>query len=87
MKRFWRLCGFSKLSFCGSLLLAAQTAGAQPQSPAVIAKHQLSECMTKHMAANRSVSYNEAMRVCKERLQPPKDLASINPVQTGPKAP
>jgi hypothetical protein len=81
MKRFLQVLAGS------SLLLGAHTIGAQPESPAVIAKHQLSECMTKRMAADKSVSYNEAMRACKERLLPPKDtLASINPSETGTKA-
>ena len=72
---------------CGSLILATQVVGAQPQSAAVIARHQLSECMSKQMSADRSLSYNEAMRLCKQRLQPPKDtLASINPTDSGTKA-
>jgi hypothetical protein len=66
---------------CG-LILAAQIVGAEPESSAVIARHQLSECMSKRMSANRNLSYNDAMRACKERLQPPKDLASINPAET-----
>jgi hypothetical protein len=70
---------------CCSLLIGAQTVGAQPERAAVLAKHQLSECMTKRMSANRNLSYNDAMRACKERAQPPKDLASINPVETGTK--
>jgi hypothetical protein len=85
MKRF--LQAFA----CSSLLLAAQLAGAQPASahpenPTVLAKRQLSECMTKHMSVNRTLSYNDAMRECKARMQPPKELASINPAQTGSKA-
>jgi hypothetical protein len=72
---------------CGSLIVAAQVVGAQPQSAAVIARHQLSECMSKQMSADRSLSYNDAMRLCKQRLQPPKDtLASINPTDSGTKA-
>lgn len=70
---------------CNGLLIGAQTVSAQPERPAVLAKHQLSECMSKRMSANRSLSYNDAMRACKERLQPPKDLASINPIDTGSK--
>ena len=38
--------------------------------------------MSRRMSADRSLSYNDAMRACKERLQPPKDLASLNPVGT-----
>jgi hypothetical protein len=72
---------------CSSLILGAQVVGAQPESPAIIAKHQLSECMSKQMSANRSLSYNDAMRACKQRLQPPKDtLASISPADSGTKA-
>ncbi len=69
------------------MLLGIQAVSAQPESRAVIAKHQLSECMAKRMSANRNLSYNEAMRVCKERLQPPKDLAANNPAETGAKSP
>jgi len=78
---------FLKAAACGGLILGAQTAGAQPETPALIAKHQLSECMAKRMSANRTLSYNDAMRACKERLQPPKDVASINPVTSEAKAP
>jgi len=76
---------FLKAAICGSLILGAQTAGAQPERAAVIAKHQLSECMSKRMSANRNLSYNDAMRTCKELLQPPKDLAAINPIETATK--
>jgi hypothetical protein len=71
---------------CGGLILASQIVSAEPQSPAVIAKQQLHECMSKRMSANRGLSYNDAMRACKERLQPPKDLASINPTEPGTKS-
>jgi hypothetical protein len=65
---------------CNSFLMAAHSVSAQPERPTVLAKHQLSECMSKRMSANRSLSYNDAMRACKERLQPPKDLASIGSI-------
>ncbi|HEX3948390.1 MAG TPA: hypothetical protein VHW95_00910 [Steroidobacteraceae bacterium] len=82
MRRFVAAVGISLI------LLGSQAATAAPESRAVIAKRQLSECMMRRMSANRSVSYNEAMRVCKERLQPPKDtLASISPAGTGTKPP
>jgi hypothetical protein len=69
---------------CNSLLIAAHTVNAQPEQPAVIARHQLSECMSKRMSTDRNLSYNDALRACKERLQPPKE-ASIGPI-TGTKA-
>jgi hypothetical protein len=86
MKRYLKVLDVKVLA--GSILvLGAQGIGAKPESPAVIAKHQLSECMTKRMAADKSVSYNDAMRACKERMQMPKDtLASISPSDTETKA-
>jgi hypothetical protein len=82
MKRFLTAVGSTTLIFIG-----AHTALAQPESAAVIAKRQLSECMSRRMSADKSLSYNDARRVCKERLQPAKDtLASINPVDTATKA-
>jgi hypothetical protein len=81
MKRFLKVLAAS------SLMLGAQTLRAQPESPAIIAKRQLSECMTKRMSANKTLSYIDAMRACKERMQPPKDtLASINQSEAAPKA-
>jgi hypothetical protein len=71
----------------GLILLGSAAVSAQPQNAAVIAKRQLSECMTRQMAANKAVSYNAALRVCKERLQPPKEtLASISPADAGAKS-
>ena len=69
----------------GSLILLGSVAApAQPENPAVIAKRQLGACMTKRMSADKTLSYNDALRVCKERLQPPKDtLASISPDDAG----
>jgi hypothetical protein len=80
MKRFLTAVGWTSLVFIG-----AHTALAQPESAAVLAKRQLSECMSRRMSADKGLSYNDARRVCKERLQPAKDtLASI--VDTAPKA-
>jgi hypothetical protein len=68
-------------------IAAVPPANAHPQNAAVIAKQQLTECMSKRMAASKTVSYNEAMRFCKEKQQPPKDtLASNAPSETGTKS-
>jgi negative regulator of sigma E activity len=70
-----------------AILGVVQPLSAQPESPAVIAKQQLTQCMNKRMAADRTVSYNEALRTCKEQLQPSKDtLASNTPSETGTKS-
>jgi len=81
MKRFMAAIGLSS-----AILLIAPAATAQPESPAVLAKRQLSECMSKHMSADKALSYNDARRMCKELLQPPRDLASINPLEPGSKS-
>jgi hypothetical protein len=81
MKRIILAIGFS------ATLAIVQTSNAHPESAAVIAKQQLTDCMNKRMAASRSVSYNEAMRVCKEKQQAPKDtLASNGPSETATKS-
>jgi hypothetical protein len=81
MRRFITAVGGSLI------LLGSQAALTQPESRAVIAKRQLSECMTRRMSANRSLSYNDAMRACKEHLQPPREtLASISPADAGTKS-
>jgi hypothetical protein len=61
-----------------AMLAAVKTSSALPESPAVIAKQQLIECMNRRMAASKTVSYNEAMRACNERQQPPKDTLASN---------
>jgi hypothetical protein len=81
MKRFLTAVG------CTTWIFVAHSTLAQPQNAAVIAKRQLNECMNKRMSADKNLSYNDARRVCKERVQPPKDtLASINAVDTATKA-
>ncbi len=72
MKRIMFTIGFSLL------LVGTQASQAQPESRAVIAKQQLSECMNKRMSSSKAVSYNEAMRACKQLLQPPKDTLAAN---------
>jgi|SRR5258707_2071003 len=73
------------MGLCGALL-GAQVLAAPPASQASIVKHQIHECMAKRMGANRTLSYNDAMRTCKERVQPAKEaLASIGPNQSGTK--
>lgn len=73
MKRFIFAVGLSS-----SLLLAAPLVRAQPESRAVIARHQLGDCMTRRMSLDKMLSYNEALRTCRERLQPPKETLAAN---------
>ena len=61
-----------------SAVMAITSAMAHPESAATIAKQQLTACMNRQMASSRTVSYNEAMRSCKAKLQPPKDTLASN---------
>lgn len=70
-----------------SALLSAHASAAPPASQAVIMKRQLHECMARRMGANKTLSYNDALRTCKERAQPSKEaLASIGANESGAKA-
>jgi hypothetical protein len=62
---------------CGLILTSELAAAADSTSPAMI-RQQISDCMTKKMGADRTLSYNDAMRTCKARLQPPKETLASN---------
>jgi hypothetical protein len=85
----WRpaLKRFPAIGLCSVLLLGAHAVAAPPARQAAIMKRQLVECMIKRMKANRTLSYNDAMRTCKESTQPVNEaLASIGPSESGTKA-
>jgi len=48
--------------------LSARAFPADVNRPAT-PKHQLSACMTRQMAASRTISYNQATAVCKAQLK------------------
>jgi hypothetical protein len=74
---------FVAIGLC-SALLGAHALAAPPASQASIIKRQLHECMARRMGANKMLSYNDAMRTCKERAQPAKEsLASNGPNESG----
>jgi hypothetical protein len=79
---------FTAIGLCSVMLAGAHSLAAPPPaSQAVIMKRQLHECMARRMGANRTLSYNDAMRTCKDRAQPPKEaLASMVPSESGAKA-
>jgi hypothetical protein len=85
----WRLATkrFAATGLCSLLLVGAHAVAAPPTSQAAIMKRQLHECMARRMGANKMLSYNDAMRTCKERAQPSKEsLASIGSSESGTKA-
>jgi hypothetical protein len=77
---------FTAIGLCGVVLVGAHATAAPPTSQAAMIKRQINECMARRMGANKALSYNEAMRTCKERAQPPKEaLASIGQNESGTK--
>jgi hypothetical protein len=56
-------------SSCLILVLNASAVLAQElQSPPVSLKRQMVACMTKSMSSNRTLSYNDAQKDCKDRI-------------------
>ncbi|MGA2188639.1 MAG: hypothetical protein ABSH33_08915 [Steroidobacteraceae bacterium] len=41
------------------------------------ARHQLMVCMTKAMSASRTISYNQASKLCKQQLHPPAMASAV----------
>jgi hypothetical protein len=72
----------------GLIFVAVQVSAAPPESQsAANVKRQINSCMVRRMGADKMLSYNDAMRACKERVQPAKEaLASVAPSDSGTKA-
>jgi hypothetical protein len=65
------------------ILVSLQAAAVQP-SQSAINKRALMGCMTKRMSADKTLSYNAALRACKDLTQTPKDaLAANGPIDSG----
>jgi hypothetical protein len=72
---------------CCAVLLATQSVAAPPETKTAMTKRQISNCMVKRMGADKTLSYNDAMRVCSEQSQPAKPaLAAVAPSDLGAKA-
>jgi hypothetical protein len=70
----------------GAVLIGAPAVSAPPTSQSALMKRQINDCMTRRMGASRTLSYKDAMRACKERIQPAKEaLASIGKSESGTK--
>jgi hypothetical protein len=79
--------GFVTMAFCGVVLFGAHAMATPPETQSAMAKRQINSCMVRRMGADKTLSYNDAMRVCKETNQPAKQaLASIPPGDAGAKA-
>ncbi len=51
----------------GGIAGSVSAAGTNP--PTISHKRQVSECMTRQMSMSRTLSYNEASRLCKAQLK------------------
>lgn len=72
MKHFMTAIGVT------AVLLGAHVAAAPPTSQSALLKRQINECMMRRMGADRNLSYKDAMRVCKELLQPSRESLASN---------
>lgn len=63
MNRRW-----AALAASGVALAATQASGNPARHP-VSARHQLIACMTKEMTASKTISYNEATKLCRAQLK------------------
>jgi hypothetical protein len=59
-------------------LLGAEGAASMPQ----YSKRQLADCMLKRMSSDRTVSYNDASKVCKDQLRGSKTDAALSNTNT-----
>jgi hypothetical protein len=68
-----------------TLLATGSAAMAAPApSQAALYKKQLIGCMTKQMSASRTISYNEATKVCKDLIKSQSDtLVASNATKPG----
>lgn len=58
----------------GANAAATETANPPPQ----FSRRQLADCMTKRMSSNRTLSYNDAAKACKDQLRGNKTDAALN---------
>jgi hypothetical protein len=55
----------------GTMFVSVCGFAANSPSRAALQRHQVIICMTKRMAANTTISYNEAAKMCKEQFKIP----------------
>jgi hypothetical protein len=49
-----------------------------PASQAIVNRRLVSNCMSRQMAASRTLSYNEASKLCKDRIKSEADALSAS---------
>jgi hypothetical protein len=66
------------LAFTLILASAPLVAADLSTSPHIYTRRQLADCMTKRMYSNRTLSYNDAAKTCKDELQGSKTDAALS---------
>jgi hypothetical protein len=63
----------------GLTLASVPLIAADSSAPShALGRRQLADCMTKRMAADRTISYNDAAKACKDELQGSKTDAALS---------
>lgn len=70
--------GVVALILVGSWAATAASFAQEPNSPTAISKRQIASCMSRRMAADRLLSFNDAAKVCKEQLKNHKTDTAAN---------
>ena len=70
--------GFVALFLVGSLAATAASYAQEPNSQTAISKRQIFSCMSRRMAADRLLSFNDAAKICKDQLKSRKTDTAAN---------
>lgn len=70
------------IATAGVMLVGAQAIAVDSAGQSRIPRRQMMDCMMKRMSSDKSLSYNEATKVCKDLLRTQNDkLASNTPIK------
>jgi hypothetical protein len=70
------------IATAGVMLVGTQAIAIDPAGHSRSSRRQVMDCMTKRMSANKTVSYNEAIKACKDQMKTQSDnLASNAPIK------
>lgn len=79
-------CALIAIGVTSALLMVGQACAADPGNRPQTPRRQLMDCMTRRMSADRTLSYNEAVKRCKEQMKT-KDAAALSSNPAKPASP
>ncbi len=62
----------------GMIFIGAQALAAAPKSQAALNRRQLVDCMSRRMASDKAISYNEAAKLCKTQMKAQNDRVAMS---------